>query len=259
MKLRLINSEPLPGDFNMSCDYSLASALKSGEDAILRLYTWIRPTISIGYHQKSDDIDVLKCREAGIDAVKRPTGGRAILHDGEITYCFIIPADAREKRRSMREIYRKVHMGISNAVSRYGLGVDLSPGRKTAERHHPICFASSASSELALDGRKVVGSAQRLLDSTVLQHGSILLTASHLGLPDYLNLDGEKRKRLRISLEESSTHIPLEDKPELRQVIADCIAKVFGLKLYNSKINKIEIKQINSNLDRFKIFHSMEE
>ena len=259
MKLRYINSTSLPGDFNMACDYSLATIITSKESAVLRFYTWIKPTISIGYHQKIEDIDLDRCMADGVDVVRRPTGGRAILHDGEITYCFIIAVEESEKRRALKEIYRKIHEGISQAVMLYGVSADLSPGRKTTERHHPICFASSASSELAMNGKKVVGSAQRLMNSTVLQHGSILLSPSHLKLPDYLNLESEKRLKLRESLEQSSTHIPLKDNDELRLSLAESISDIFKMKLSKSSITEKENNQIKTNLDRFKIIHSPEE
>ena len=259
MKLRYINSASLAGDFNMACDYSLATIITAKESAVLRFYTWIKPTISIGYHQKIEDIDLDRCLAEGIDVVKRPTGGRAILHDGEITYCFITAVEEGEKRKALKDIYRKVHAGISRAVMQRGIQADLSPGRKTTERHHPICFASSASSELSLNGKKVVGSAQRLINSTVLQHGSILLTPAHLKLPDYLNLDPEKRIKLRQSLEQSSTHIPLKDTAELRLGIAESIANIFESKIDKSSLTNDEKEQIIKNKYKFTIIHSLEE
>jgi lipoate-protein ligase A len=253
MRLSYINSKPLPGDFNMACDFTLTNANVPGDDALFRLYTWRRPTISLGYHQKAADIDLIKCKLDGIDIVRRPTGGRAILHWGEITYCFIISIEDRYAKKALKDIYRRVHSAILKSVAQHGISIDYSEGRKTSERHHPICFASSAGTELVMEGKKAVGSAQRLINSTVLQHGSILLSDYHLKLVDYLKIEDEKRESLRRNMAASSTHIPLLDRPELRQEIAENIASEFDLKIKIRTLSNEEIKNIEQNCNRFNI------
>jgi len=235
----------------MACDFTLANANSPGDDALLRLYTWQRPTISLGYHQKISDIDLLKCDRDGVDVVRRPTGGRAILHWGEITYCFIISVEERDTKKTLKDIYRRVHSAILKSVAQHGIRIDCSEGRKASERHHPICFASSAGTELVIEGKKAVGSAQRLIETTVLQHGSILLSDYHLKLVDYLNKDEGTKDSLHQGMEASSTHLPLLDTAEFRQQIAENIAAEFNLEINQRELSNEEIINIEQNLKRF--------
>lgn len=258
MQVRFIDSPPLAGDFNMACDFTLTSNMLSDGEAIFRLYSWKKPTISLGYHQHVEDIDLNRCAHDGIDVVRRPTGGRAILHSGEITYCFISKIETRSPGSALRDIYRKVHSGILKAVGSTAPKVSLSDGSRSPQRHHPLCFASAAGTELVLGGRKVVGSAQRLLNSNLLQHGSILLSPEHLKLPEYLSLSEDARFKLSENLKKSSAHLPLKDTPELRNRLADAIADEFQGELTESTLTKEEIIQIESNRKRFNLNNSQE-
>jgi len=244
MKIRFIDSPALPGDFNMACDYNLSKMCRAGSDAIFRLYTWEKPAVSLGFHQKSEDVDREKCAADGIDVVRRPTGGRAILHWGEITYCFIYPVLSESGKQMLKEVYAKVHRGLAAALQQSGAAVGFaSPGRKS-QPHNPLCFASAAGTELELDGKKVVGSAQRLMDIAILQHGSILLTDHHLQMPEYLLMEESKRKALKKLLAKQSAHLPLEDSPDLRKVISEAIADVFELEMIVSSLQNSETVMI---------------
>jgi len=106
---------------------------------------------------------------------------------------------------------------------------------------------------IEVNGKKAVGSAQRLIDSTILQHGSILLSDYHLRLADYLNIDNQKRDLLRRSMEADSAHIPLLDASSFRQEIAENIASEFGLKIKKRTLSNEEIKNIEQNCNRFNI------
>ena len=253
MKLRIIDSPALPGDFNMACDYVLSRMCALGSDAILRLYTWKRPTISLGFHQKTGEIDLDKCAEDNVDVVRRPTGGRAILHWGEITYCFICPVDPADGKQLLKEVYAKVHRGLLEALSRAGNDVKFASAGRKPLPHNPLCFASAAGTELELDGKKVVGSAQRLMDSAILQHGSILLTSEHLLMPAYLNLDEHKQEVLRKKLTRQSAHLPLHDTPELRNRLIESISRTFGLSANITPLSNDQIQNIENSKDNFSI------
>ena len=156
----------LPGDLNMALDVVMGNLSYETGKAFFRLYSWERPTLSFGKHQKPVRFD-------GLDCVIRPTGGRAVLHWNEITYSVAFPRNSREYRLSVLSLYRKLSMLFLEAFKRLGIDVELSDGRWNSR--NPNCFSSSARYELLLEGRKFMGSAQMRNDRFVLQHGSIKL------------------------------------------------------------------------------------
>lgn len=145
----------------------------------LRLYRWSAPTLSIGYSQDRDrDVDRDACRARGIDVIRRVTGGRAVLHDAEVTYSVVVPAGQSGFGTGLGEAYLKVAaglvaslrlLGVRTAVPAHGPRDLARPSRAAA------CFATTARHEIAVDGRKLIGSAQRRAGGAFLQHGSILL------------------------------------------------------------------------------------
>ncbi len=181
------------GAQNMALDELLARRMQDDPDMppVLRLYGWKPWAISLGHHQDLDDIDLVRTTAAGIDIVRRPTGGRAILHAEELTYCVVMPAG----RRSVLDVYNDISRALVAGLGLFGVDVTLQKSqpdfraeyRKTASIP---CFASSARYEIEAQGKKLVGSAQRRFSGgerdVVLQHGSILCGPAHLTLPDYL-------------------------------------------------------------------------
>ncbi len=173
--------------------------------SVLRLYSWQPPAVSIGFQQKMESIDLDACRRAGVDVVRRPTGGRAVLHKNELTYAIITrtsPADG------LYAVHNKIVTALLTSISSLAsLGefaqLLVTPrngaSQKTAQ---PLaCFASAARHEVTWHGRKVIGSAQRRFGEIVLQHGSILLTRDHLQLPELLALSEPERLLMRETLE----------------------------------------------------------
>jgi len=237
----------------MAADWVLAQKTDS-ETAVLRLYTWQKPAISLGFHQKSTDIDFALCRDDGIDVVRRPTGGRAILHWQELTYCFIQKASTNEDSRSaLRRIYQSLHQAIGEALARMGVKLSFSAADRKPQPHNPLCFASSAGTELEIEGRKVVGSAQRLLGNTILQHGSIILGDQHLAMPRYFNLSESQKAKLKVQLTEKSAHLSLSDSAELREPISQKIAELFRLEIFRDDLKPEETKSIEEQCKNFSI------
>jgi lipoyl(octanoyl) transferase len=166
------------GKYNMEYDLHLTEICRPGE-AYLRLYRWKPYCISLGAGQDYNSINILKTEEDNIDIVKRPTGGRAVLHAEEITYSVVIPVDPLT---SARQTYFEINAALSEGLKRYHPSLsflemeqqqtDLSKFYKTAAG--AICFAAPSKHELKYSGRKIVGSAQRKLDKVILQHGSVL-------------------------------------------------------------------------------------
>jgi lipoate-protein ligase A len=188
----LINSGFNTGTFNMKYDFELAAACR-GNEAFFRLYRWEPYCISLGANQKLEDIDMEKTSHDGIDVVKRPTGGRAILHAEEITYSVVYPLN---NGLTPTEIYRKVSLALVQGLSIYNKelkNAELEDLQQDfigllKEPQGLACFAGTAKSEVKWKGKKLIGSAQRKMDKVVLQHGSILCGNYHLKIVDYLRL-----------------------------------------------------------------------
>jgi lipoyl(octanoyl) transferase len=158
----------------------------------VRMYRWKPACLSLGIHQRDSRVDYSACRRDGVDVVRRPTGGRAVLHSDEVTYSVVFPAESETGGLPKQELYRNVSEAIVRGLSRLGLPVSYEKrsGRPPSPRDAAAvmsCFSSAARWEILLDGRKLVGSAQKLSPSGVLQHGSILTGNGHRRLPDYLS------------------------------------------------------------------------
>ncbi|MFH1196105.1 MAG: hypothetical protein V1720_10345 [bacterium] len=211
MKWCRIESDYFTGSFNMAFDLALAENCKS-DTAYFRLYRWNPFCISLGANQNFSDINIEKAAADGIDVVKRPTGGRAILHAGEWTYCVVMPIIGG---LSARDIYNKISHALVKGLMHYNVRLALAD-LENAQPNFPellkkpagaLCFASTAKSEVKFDGRKIIGSAQRVLNKIVLQHGSILCGSFHRKLPDYLNLDEVNKKILTSELQSKTIEI----------------------------------------------------
>jgi lipoate-protein ligase A len=147
---------------------------------VVRFYRWDRPTVSLGRNQKVDAaVDADYCEGRGIAVVHRPTGGRAVLHDDELTYA-VISNDASYFGDTIYGNYKRVSEALCLAYIRLGVPAVLSPEtRKPASGDNgadPPCFLSPSRYELTVDGRKIAGSAQRRVRRTFLQHGSMPIT-----------------------------------------------------------------------------------
>ena len=172
--VRWIPTHTLPGSSQMAIDGQLLDrALADPEaGAVLRLYRWSRPTLSLGFHQKGVPPHWQELASAGvIDLVRRPSGGRAVLHGGDLSYALIWPA-APGPRKS---VYGRCCGWLCRAFG--DLGLPLRPGRNAPSRDRNSCFATSTGADLIhADGGKRIGSAQLWRGGCLLQHGSILLT-----------------------------------------------------------------------------------
>ena len=165
---------------------------REGLPPTLRFYGWRPAAVSLGYFQKtSREIDVGACRQAGIDIVRRPTGGKAVLHEHELTYSLVAAADHPLFTGDVAGTYRVVSACIVEALRRLGLAPEVAcEGRSAAGMPlEGYCFAAPSRYELLVGGRKICGSAQVRSGGVFLQHGSLLAdmdparTASVMGVP----------------------------------------------------------------------------
>jgi lipoate-protein ligase A len=168
---RLLVEDDGPGAWNMAVDEAMLEALRLGlAPPTLRLYRWARPTLSLGYAQAPAAIDLAAAAAAGVDVVRRPTGGRAVLHAGDFTYAVA----ASGLPPGVAASYRALAGGIIAALRALGLPAELAPGTLPPGRT-AACFASATPADLVVAGRKVVGSAQVRRAGAVLQHGTLYL------------------------------------------------------------------------------------
>lgn len=164
----------------MAVDETLvASCRRRTRGPTLRVYGWNRPAISVGYFQHPDRIvDLDRCREAGIPVVKRTTGGRAVYHHHEVTYSVTAPVPHPAFPPTIRGTYEAIARALEAALSNVGVPAqrrDSDPDRSRHGRGSPLCFDATSRNEIAIRGKKVIGSAQRRWPTAFLQHGSILL------------------------------------------------------------------------------------
>ena len=180
----------------MAVDEALARAGRSGE-GVLRIYRWFRPTLSLGRHQPAlDRYDPLAARSLGVDVVRRPTGGREVLHDRELTYSVSVPLDGPG---DLRSTYHLVNRALVAALASLGVPARLAVSDgPTPEPDAGACFRTPAEGEVEVEGRKLVGSAQVRIGDRVLQHGSLLLGASSVSL-EALRLPGDDHERFQES------------------------------------------------------------
>jgi lipoate-protein ligase A len=192
---RLIEEGRAPGAWNMAVDEALLEAARRDEALpTLRFYGWSRPTLSLGRHQEPRaGIDDDFRRRSGIDRVRRPTGGRAVLHDREVTYSIVLPASLA-RGAGVGEVYRVLSGALLAGLAQvFGVrcsvfGKDRSssqdPRPKTQNRtpntehrtpNTASCFATAAGGDGLAAAGKLVGSAQARRAGAVLQHGSVLL------------------------------------------------------------------------------------
>ena len=159
-----------------------ARAARSGE-TVFSIYSWIRPTLSFGRNQPASGLyDLEKIRAADIDVVRRPTGGRAILHHREVTYSVTAPIDSA----TLRETYARINRILQTGLSRLGVVVEaVSHSQPTPRLSVRSCFETPAEGELVAQGAKLVGSAQWREDGALLQHGSILVGDDQSSLSEF--------------------------------------------------------------------------
>jgi lipoate-protein ligase A len=162
----------------MAVDEAILESVAVGTSpATLRLYDWSPACLSLGYAQDAEDVDLERLRARGWDLVRRPTGGRAILHADEITYAVIGPASDPRFAGGILDSYRRLSAALADALTRLGVqGLTTASSVRRADRDaDPICFENPGPYEITVAGRKLIGSAQVRRRSAVLQHGSLPL------------------------------------------------------------------------------------
>lgn len=215
MKWNYIQSGKCSPSFNMALDEALLDWHSKGEiGPVLRFYEWDPATLSIGYFQSvSKEIDMEAVQRHGLGFVRRPTGGRGVLHEHELTYSVIVSENYPEMPETVTEAYRVISGGLLEGFRNLGLEASFSvPTEQVTEQlkrpKSGVCFDTSSWYELVVEGKKVAGSAQTRQKGVILQHGAILLSLDEDKLVSLFKFDSEKiRERVRRGLPEKAVSI----------------------------------------------------
>ena len=175
---RLLRHDSATGAWNMAVDEAVARAVGAGRvPPTLRFYDWSRPTISLGYLQSIRILDAPGCRRFGLDSVRRPTGGRAILHHHEVTWSLALPLGGGWGRLSVPERFRQVAGGLVQGLGQLGVEASVAEAAAGRSSGNPAaaCFRLRGMPAILSRGRKLAGAAERRWERALLQHGSVLL------------------------------------------------------------------------------------
>lgn len=200
---RLILSPPAAGPWNMAVDEAIATHAGRGEvPTTLRFYQWDPPCVSLGRHQPLSDIDLDRCHALGYGLVRRPTGGRAILHTDELTYSVAGPQHNPLLAGAVLDSYLRLSQGLLAGLSHLGLSVQKAPGGSRAGTDPgAVCFEVPSAYEIVAGGRKLVGSAQSRRQGWVLQHGTLPLVGDVTRLVDVIAVAHDaERQPMRTAL-----------------------------------------------------------
>ena len=199
---RLIVHGEAPGALNMAIDEAMLIALVDGASPpTLRFYGWAPPCLSLGRSQPAADADLPVCRAAGVDLVRRPTGGRAILHTDELTYSITLLSSDPRAAGGVVESYRRLSEGLLAGLRRLGIEAVQARGqRKPASDLTAICFDTPSDYEITAGGRKLIGSAQWRSRGRVLQHGALPLHGDLSRIVSYLSMPDAERETQRRAL-----------------------------------------------------------
>ncbi|TMW73769.1 lipoate--protein ligase family protein [Alteribacter natronophilus] len=202
--------------YNMALDEKLMDWHREGRiPPVVRFYGWDPATLSIGYFQKAEkDINMDAVKEYGLGFVRRPTGGRGVLHDDELTYSVIVSEAHPAMPETVTEAYRVISEGLLEGFIDLGLDAAFSVPRTEEERNNlknprsAVCFDASSWYELVVEGRKIAGSAQTRQKGVILQHGSIILSMDEDKLFDLFNYPSERvRERMQRNFKNKAVAI----------------------------------------------------
>ncbi len=263
MEWRLIKGNYHTGFMNMAIDEAIMIAHREGlVPPTIRFYQWSPPAVSLGYFQDlKKEIDVNACKNMGIDIIRRATGGKAVLHDKELTYSFIIRENHPLVNNSILETYKKISGGMIRGLSYLGITAELVPLKekiksdsldkeKNSEIPYPdiksICFSVPSQYEVQVEGKKIVGSAQVRKKEIVLQHGSLLIELEKDKLFSVFNFPSVQiREGLKTRFNATSLEEILKRKisfSELSEILPRGFEEEFGVKLSEGKLTEQEEK-----------------
>jgi lipoate-protein ligase A len=215
---RLIVDSPMVGAYNMAVDEAIMLAVSDGKALpTLRLYDWSPLCLSLGYGQRLRDADLSRIDTAGWQIVRRPTGGKAILHGNELTYSVAIPKEHELAQGDVVESYRRISEALLKALTYLGLSPASEMQAKGNSGLGPVCFEVPSHYEITSGGKKLIGSAQVRRKDGILQHGTLPLSGDIALICDALAYGDEASR-------EAAKELVRERATTLEAVLGEAIA-----------------------------------
>jgi lipoate-protein ligase A len=245
MNWRLLLHPHLPGYRQMAIDEALLEMARAGKPPVMRFYTWQKPTLSLGYFQNYKRVVQQSfVVHNNIDVVRRITGGRAVLHQYEVTYSLAGSLENEFANQSLRETYRLIANALDLGLKQMGVDrslIQTDSGSNRAEAKLPQCFVSVSQFEHSAGMKKIIGSAQKRSRDRFLQHGSILLDFdAHLQNGCIQNPDPEIEQKVAPLNRLLQRDIRLE---EIVERFSGAFEQVFQTRMQLSQLNDSELEQ----------------
>jgi lipoate-protein ligase A len=243
---RLLISPPASGSHNMAVDEAILEATGKGVVApTLRLYTWKPGCLSLGYAQASGDANRDALAQNDWDLVRRPTGGRAILHIDELTYSVCGPPDEPRLQGGVLESYQRLSIALLRALELLSIPAQASQGKANPDNKtpNPVCFEVPSSYEITFTGKKLIGSAQARRKEGVLQHGSFplkgdlgrIIQALEFPDPEQRRIASERLYQRALTAEQALGYAP--DWQDAAMAFSQAFMDVLNLNLIKASLS----------------------
>lgn len=244
---RLVETGWQDGPANMAIDEAIMEAVEAGEQPpTLRFYGWQPACLSLGRNQPAQTVNWEACKARGWDIVRRPTGGRAILHVDELTYSVCAPESEPRVHGGILPSYLRLSNGLASGLEQLGLTPQRAGAPEPDAAKGPVCFDSPSNYEITVGGRKLIGSAQARRRGMVLQHGTLPLYGDLRRIVQALQFDGEAERvaaaatlmASALTLEEAlGRSVPYD---EVVAALATGFAMALNLKLEKGSLSAAE-------------------
>ena len=252
---RLIEDIPRSGSFNMAADQVLLESYAQNSHPVFRIYEWAGATLSLGRNEKLDNrLDLDVCESLGIPVIRRTTGGKAVLHGFDLTYSLVGGVLDKQFNGGVLDNYRFLAKGFYAFFEELGLKPELKEQRPQKKKPDPhVCFADASAYEILVEGRKIIGSAQRIKNlrsagssssRVFLQHGSIPLKDSVSLIAEIFPYVNEDKLRQEMHSLESAGIFPAHSRQDLQKLLLEKLQDTFKLKWENRGWSEEELRLI---------------
>lgn len=256
LQWRVIYNEPHTGAENMAIDQAIMEAVGRGDELpTLRFYSWTPACLSLGYAQKFTDVDMARLAHLGWDIVRRPTGGKAILHIDELTYSVTLPEDNPVVQGGVIASYRRLSSALLGGLEKLAVPADITSREDAGRATGAVCFEVPSDYEVTANGHKLIGSAQVRRQQTVLQHGTLPLYGDVSRICDVLVYDNEDDRQVahqhvieRATTVERAVGHRIEWQA-VAEALHESFAETFDLELVVSELSDNEIHRAQELID----------
>jgi lipoate-protein ligase A len=247
----IVTPEGENGAWNMALDEALLRSVAEGKSpTTLRLYNWQPPTVTLGIAQPANDIDFSSLSSHGWELVRRPSGGRAILHVDELTYSLNARADEQLLAGDLLESYKLISLALLEGLKRLqvkAVGKESYDSIEKSDKKNPVCFETPSNYEITFNGKKLIGSAQARKYGGILQHGTLpingditrITRALKYGTSEARSTAATRLAEHALTLESVLGYIP--QWTSVAKAIVEGFAESFGISFVKSNPDPQEI------------------